>query len=94
MVIAQSFFLINDIALDIAADCCPFWKPHRQALSDFLRIHEQVKLFADFTMITLFRFLKETQMLGQVFFLKESCSINALKHLIVTVASPVGASNT
>ncbi|VAL58884.1 Uncharacterised protein [Enterobacter kobei] len=51
----------------------------------------QVKLFTDFTVVTLRRFFQALQIGVQGFFIGPCGTINTLQHFVVAVATPVGA---
>ena len=53
----------------------------------------QVKLFTDFTVVTLRRLFQALQVGVQGFFICPRGTINTLQHLVVAIATPVGASN-
>ena len=70
---------------------CALRKKNRKTLTDIINGREVSKLSAELIMVTLFCFFKLLQMLLQLACLCESGAVDTLKHLVVGVASPVGA---
>ena len=52
---------------------------------------EQIKFFAQFTMITAFRFRQHEQVVIQFFLAAEGGTVDTLQHFIFFIAAPVGA---
>ena len=66
------------------------WQEERESRS-LLTHHEQAQLFAQFPVVTLLRLFHHGQVLIQLRLLRECCSIDPLKHLVLLAASPVSA---
>ena len=93
VLVACCYFFINDITFQLTTDSRTIWQPEWKPLTDFLRNHEQIKLFTKFTVVTFFSFFETFKICFKIFFVEPSCTIDTLHHGIVTISTPVSTCN-
>ena len=93
MLVACCYFFINNVAFQLTTDGRTIWQPEWKTLTNFLRNHEQIKLFTKFTVVTFFSFFTHLEIVLQVFLVKPSGTIDPLHHRVVAITTPVSTSN-
>ena len=79
-----------DIGLKRAVQRPSIGMPEYAADGFFLEM-EQAHLAAEAAVVTLFRFLQHHQMRFELFFVAPGCAVDALQHLVIGIAAPIGA---
>ena len=93
----RGLHLIITIGLKAAADillqCLPdnvaLFVPEHRTLRLFLQMKE-IHLAADFSVVALFGFLDHGQIGFELFVIGPASAVNALQHLVIAVAAPIG----
>ena len=92
VLVARSQLLVDDVAFQFTTDSRTIWQPEWKTLTNFLRNHEEVKLFTKFTVVTFFSFFTHLKVVLQVFLVEPSCTVDTLHHSVVAISTPVSTS--
>ena len=80
---------LTHVLLDTLPEGPALWVPKNQPRGMIVNM-EKVQLSAQFAMVAFFSLFQHGQMLLQIVFGRPCCTVDALKHLILVVATPVG----
>src|SRR5262245_24007375 len=94
MLIAHASLDINDISFQDRADHRALWKPDGESRTDDVRDHEETQFLPQLAMVALLRFLQKSQMLLERLLGRPCRPINALKHLVFLIPTPIGAGDS
>ena len=82
---------ILDPALHLLDDLCALRHEERKSLADNVYSREDIHLTSELVVVAVLDVCEICEILFEIFFLRESCTVDTCEHLVVLVTSPVSA---